>query len=109
MVRACDVSVMRGLGVIARLVVLGGFMMMLSGMAVMLGRALVVFCCFMVWHSVVLERLLDWGARLANQVNATSVRLRADEPFDRFLRFLASRDHFRSRSPRGRRLFVCSI
>ncbi len=44
----CHMGVMRGLLMLTRLVVLGGFVMVISGVGVMLGRVLVVLCCFVV-------------------------------------------------------------
>lgn len=85
MVSMRDMGVMCGLFVIARLMVLGGFFMVLSGVVVMLSRALVVLGCIIRWHVLLLHRRgsgVSWRARLddpATSLNATSIRLRADE------------------------------
>ena len=52
----CEMGMLRSLIAVAGLVVLGGFVMVLGGMLVVLSRVFMVFCCFMVWHRVVLHR-----------------------------------------------------
>jgi hypothetical protein len=63
MMPVCDLRMMAGGLMVARLIVLGRFPMMFRGALVMVGRVLVMLCAFMCRH--LLGPPLPWGCRHA--------------------------------------------